>query len=90
MQGAVLKNNKIVFFGGKQLDIYNIVTGHWSIGALNQTNISGAVIKVNNTIYIGSGALDNTHCSVITQNKVYTLIWLQFNGNSGAANQLNF
>ncbi len=51
-----------------------MLTGHWSIGALNQNNISGAVINVNNTIYFGGGALDNTNCSVIIHKKVYTLI----------------
>ncbi len=59
---AVQKNDKIVFFTGSDMnavqnkfDIYDISTNSWSIGLLPQ-NIVGAIISINNTIYVSGGS----------------------------------
>ena len=56
---AVSKNNKIIFFTGtgaikNKFDIYDPATNIWSIGVLNE-NITGAIISVNNVIYVVGG-----------------------------------
>jgi len=72
---AVLKNDNIVFLSaGNNFDIFNTITGMWSIGQLDQTSItaSAAIISVNNTIYVGGGVIsDCGHFS----NKVCILSW---------------
>jgi N-acetylneuraminic acid mutarotase len=58
---AVEKNNKIVFFTGREgvrnkFDIYDVTTNSWSIGVLNQNfTFPAAIISVNNTIYVAGG-----------------------------------
>ena len=60
---AVKKNDDIVFFTGKgpvknKFDIYNERSNIWSIGVLNNTIESAAVIAVNNIIYVAGGYVD--------------------------------
>ena len=48
-----LKNGSIVFYTGcDKFDIYEPVSGKWSIGRMNQMFDGAAVISVNNIIYI--------------------------------------
>ena len=59
---AVAKNNKIVFFTGtgaqqNKFDIYDTGTNSWSIGVL-PNNVRGAIISVNNIIYIAAAVID--------------------------------
>jgi hypothetical protein len=51
---AVRKDNKIVFFGGTGLDIFDLTTHSWSIGALPQ-NVAGTIISYNNVLYVTDG-----------------------------------
>ena len=56
---AVSKNDKIIFFTGtgavkNKFDIYDPATNIWSIGVLSE-NITGAIISVNNVIYVVDG-----------------------------------
>ena len=51
---SVLKDGKLVFFAGENtFDIYDIITGIWSIGVL-PADINGSSVNlgVNNTIYV--------------------------------------
>lgn len=74
---AVLRNNEIIFFTpgdneflSDQFDIYNTVTGKWSIGKLDHTTAGCGVISVNNTIYVAGGRTSNDYTD-----KVYILNW---------------
>ena len=63
---AAVKNNKIVFFTGRgiqqnKFDIFDTSNNSWSIGVL-QNNVSGAIISINNIIYI-AGAVINGNLS---------------------------
>ena len=69
---AVAKNNKIVFFTGwgveqNKFDIYDITTNTWSIGVLAQS-AGGAIISVNNTIYVAGGEVNG-----VLSNQVWKL-----------------
>jgi hypothetical protein len=58
---AVMKDNKIVFFGfydDNKFDIYDIASNTWSVGILPFSIDRNSVISVNNTIY-GAGGLIN-------------------------------
>jgi N-acetylneuraminic acid mutarotase len=78
---AVAKNNEIVFFTpgawilndklDNRFDIYNTLTGKWTVGLLPQSMNGVAVITVNNTIYMAGGFIDNRTCT----DKVYKLSW---------------
>lgn len=78
---AVVKNDDVVFFTpgiwytndvlDNRFDIYNIKTGKWSVGLLNQSMASAAIISVKNTIYVAGGLIGNRTYS----NKVYKLNW---------------
>lgn len=62
-QSAVVKNNKIVFFrynSGTEtwFDIYDIATNTWAIGELPMKVASGAIVSVNNTIYLAGGIVN--------------------------------
>ena len=64
-QNAVVKNNKIIFFrsdwvDNNKFDIYDIVTGSWSIGVLPEKIQYSSIISVNNTIYILGGFANYT------------------------------
>jgi len=72
--GAVLKNDEIVFFGGNHFDIYNTITDTWSVRQSNQ-NISGAVISVNNAIYVAGGHYTDSNGCVHYTDKVYAISW---------------
>ena len=53
---CLLKNGSIVFYtGSNKFDIYEPVSGVWSIGTMNQGFDFAAVISVNNIIYIAGG-----------------------------------
>jgi N-acetylneuraminic acid mutarotase len=65
---AFEKDNKIVYLPGggswhataiNKFDIYDVVSNTWSIGQLNQSIPEGAVISVNNIIYIAGGHNNN-------------------------------
>jgi len=68
---AVIKDNKIIFCRNfpsinssapaeaNKFDIYDINTGSWSIGVLNQPiPFLASIISVNNTIYVAGGAFN--------------------------------
>ena len=75
---AIVKDNKIVFFGAhrnstnanitydfSKFDIYDIVTNTWSIGVM-PINIRGAsLIAVNNVIYIAGGVVNGALSSQV-------------------------
>jgi len=70
--GAVVKNNKIVFFTGtgiqkNKFDICDTSTNSWSIGVL-PNNVSGSIISVNNIIYIAGVVIDG-----VLSNQVWKL-----------------
>ena len=72
-QGAVLKNDKLVFLNGNsaypnQFDIYNISDNTWTTGILPFPIINGVVISVNNVIYVAGGYVNGQ-----LSNKVYKL-----------------
>jgi hypothetical protein len=71
--GAVLKNDEIVFFGGNHFDVYHTITGTWSVRQSGQ-NINGAVISVNNVIYVGGSEDDNSGCPIFND-RVITVNW---------------
>lgn len=74
--GIATKNDDIIFFGSypqNQFDIYNTTAGRWSTGKVSPGLNYGAVISVNNTIYVGGGGGGN--CGAGFSNKVYTLSW---------------
>jgi len=62
---AVMKDNKIVFFGtnydnpdkpvADKVDIYDIASNTWSVGVLPFSIDQPSVISVNNTIYVAGG-----------------------------------
>lgn len=53
---AFLRNGSIVFFSGyRQFDIYDPVSGLWSIGNMTNDLIGAGVISVNNIIYVAGG-----------------------------------
>lgn len=68
---AVKKNENIVFFtggNGTQFEIYNIVSGEWSTGVLDQSIRDAAIISVNNTIYVAGGNVNG-----VLSNQVWKL-----------------
>jgi hypothetical protein len=69
---AVRRGDYVIFFtgypgNGHQFDIYNITTGVWSVGVLNQNINGAAIICVNNIIYVAGGT-DNG-------NGYYNQVW---------------
>lgn len=81
---AVVKNDDIVIFTpsshinfydnfdvyGNQFDIYNTLSGHKSVGILEDPLVGAAIITVNNIIYVAGGKTANG-----LSNRVYTLSW---------------
>lgn len=74
--GTALKGNDIVFFTGTSgplnFDIYNTTSNTWSIGTLNQSINSCAVISANNKIYVAGGRVGN---GSVFSNQVWLLEW---------------
>ena len=70
----VQKNNKLIFFtssrggSGNKFDIYDIITGTWSIGVMAQNIRAASIIVVNNIIYVAGGYENG-----ILSNKVWKL-----------------
>ena len=77
---AIAKNSDILFFVpgrtmnnailSDQFDIYNTVTGKWSVGLLNDPVAGPGIISVNNVVYIGGGKTSNGYTD-----KVHILNW---------------
>ena len=72
---AVVKDNKILFFGGDGLadsdkfDVYDIISNTWSIGVLPYKIGGASIISVNNTTYVAGGVSING----VLSNKVLKL-----------------
>jgi len=75
---AIVKDNKIVFFGGhrnstnanstydfSKFDIYDIATNSWSIGVIPMNFSAASVIAVNNVIYIAGGVVNGALSSQV-------------------------
>ena len=70
---AVMKDNKIVFFGthyydnnpnshvADKVDIYDIASNTWSIGILPFSIEEPSIISVNNTIYVAGGFVNGVY-----------------------------
>ena len=62
---AVMKDNKIVFFGthydDNKVDIYDIATNTWSVRILPFSIDGLSVISVNNTIYVAGGFINGMY-----------------------------
>ncbi len=70
---AVMKDNKIVFFGthyydnnpdshvADKVDIYDIASNTWSIGVLPFSIEQPSIISVNNTIYVAGGFVNGVY-----------------------------
>ena len=63
--GAVVRNNKIVFFTGTEgsyennkFDIFDITSNSWSIGVLPINIYRSLIFVVNNTIYVAGGLVN--------------------------------
>ncbi|TMI61279.1 MAG: hypothetical protein E6H07_19805 [Bacteroidetes bacterium] len=70
---AVQANDKLIFFTGNnnaaitnnRIDIYNLSTGTWSIGALPVNINSSTIISVNNSVYVAGGYLNGSVSSQV-------------------------
>jgi hypothetical protein len=68
---AVMKDNKIVFFGthydnpdkhvADKVDIYDIASNTWSVGVLPFSIELPSIISVNNTIYVAGGFVNGVY-----------------------------
>ncbi|MEO5581336.1 MAG: hypothetical protein ABIR66_01480 [Saprospiraceae bacterium] len=72
-QNAVIKNNKIIFYGvygsdSDKFDIYDIATNRWSIGLLPMNIVGACILSVNNIIYIAGGSVNG-----VLSNQVWKL-----------------
>jgi N-acetylneuraminic acid mutarotase len=74
---AISKSNEIIFFTpgdeeflSDQFDIYNTLTGKWSIGTLDQVTAGCGIISVNNVVYVAGGKTSEGY-----SDKVYVLNW---------------
>jgi hypothetical protein len=55
---AVLKGDEVVFYTApptRSIDIYNVVTGTWSVGTLSEYMYEWEIISVNNKLYAVKG-----------------------------------
>ncbi len=64
---AVKKGDNLIFFAentsnsGNQIEIYNIPEGVWYTGKLNDTIDGGAIIAVNNEVYVAGGKVNGMY-----------------------------
>jgi N-acetylneuraminic acid mutarotase len=74
---AVVKGDQVVFYtapatDNRTIDVYNTITGTWSVGTLSDEVYEGGIISVNNKLYVVKG---NPHAEVEQSTMVATLEW---------------
>jgi hypothetical protein len=74
---AVLKGDEIMFYtapvtDNRSVDIYNVVTGTWSVGTLSEDVYERGIISVNNKLYVVKG---NANTEGEKSRMVVTLEW---------------